>query len=138
MTVTGFGASELEDVLAAAAARLGRVLQDDSSPEAGAYYRSDHYPFAKRGVPALFAVGNPRDDQAAPDSAMMARFSDYMANGYHKVGDEYDAATWDLSGVEGDVRIYFETGLRVADTDRFPNWRFANEFRALRDRMRAR
>ncbi len=138
MTVTGFGSSELEDVMATAAARIGRVLQDDSSPEAGAYYRSDHYPFAKRGVPALFAVGNPRDDQAAADTVMTARFNHYLANGYHKVDDEYDAATWDLSGVEGDVRIYFETGLRIADSKVYPNWRVGNEFRALRDEMRKR
>jgi len=137
MTVTGFGASEIEDVLAGAAARVGRVLQDDSSPEIGAYYRSDHYPFAKRGVPALFAVGNPGAAQSDADTVMMSKFAGYLANGYHKVGDQYDAATWDLSGVEGDVRIYFETGWRIADNERFPNWRWGNEFRALRDRMRA-
>ncbi|MGH7726688.1 MAG: M28 family peptidase [Candidatus Eiseniibacteriota bacterium] len=138
MTVTGFGSSELEDVLAVAARRIDRVLQDDSSPEAGAYYRSDHYPFAKRGVPALFAVGGPRNEELTPESPLYERFADYMANGYHKPGDEYDAATWDLAGVEGDVRAYFETGFRLADDDRFPNWRYGNEFRALRDRMMRR
>lgn len=138
MTVTGFGASEIEDDLAVAAARLGRVLQDDSSPEAGAYYRSDHYPFAKRGVPALFAVGNPRFDRTPPDTAQLARFERYLAGGYHKPADEYDPATWDLAGIEGDVRAYFETGYRIAHDRRFPNWRYGNEFRALRDAMRAR
>lgn len=138
MTVTGLGSSELEDELAAAAARIGRTLQDDGSPEAGAYYRSDHYPFAKRGVPALFAVGNPRAEDATDDSPVGKRFADYMVNGYHKVGDEYDAATWDLAGVEGDARVYFETGWRVAQTRRFPNWRYGNEFRTARDSMRTR
>ena len=137
MTVTALGSSEIEDVLAESSAKLGRVLQDDGAPEAGAYYRSDHYPFAKRGVPALFAVGNPRPEESPDGSAMAQRFADYLANGYHKVGDEYDAATWDLRGIEQDVRIYFETGWRLAEDVRFPNWRFGNEFRSLRDRMRA-
>ena len=137
MTVTALGSSEIEDVLAESSAKIGRVLQDDGAPEAGAYYRSDHYPFAKRGVPALFAVGNPRPEESPDGSPMAQRFADYLANGYHKVGDEYDAATWDLRGVEQDVRIYFETGWRLAEDVRFPNWRFGNEFRALRDRMRA-
>ena len=66
---------------------------------------------------------------------MKPRFDDYLANGYHKPGDEYDAGTWDLTGIEEDVRILFETGWRLADDSRFPNWRYGNEFRPLRDRM---
>jgi Zn-dependent M28 family amino/carboxypeptidase len=112
---------------------LGRRLR----PEVGAYYRSDHYPFAKRGVPAVFAVGNPRSNATSPDTTMMRRFGEYLSNGYHKPADEYDPQTWDLRGVEGDVRIYFETGWRIAESDRYPNWHYRNEFRGLRDRMRA-
>ncbi|MGQ0720583.1 MAG: M28 family peptidase [Candidatus Eiseniibacteriota bacterium] len=137
MTVTALGSSEIEDVLAESAAKVGRVLQDDGAPEAGAFYRSDHYPFAKRGVPALFAVGNPRPEEAPEGSEMAARFAAYLADGYHKPGDEYDAATWDLRGVETDVRVLFETGWCLAEDVRFPNWRYGHEFRALRDRMRA-
>ncbi len=58
-----------------------------------------------------------------------------MNNGYHKVGDEYDAATWDMRGIEEDVRVLFETGYRIADDTRFPNWRWGSEFRAKRDAM---
>ena len=114
------------------------MLQPDSEPQAGAYYRSDHYPFAKRGVPAIFAVGGPRDtgtlDQTDP---VIARFVDYVTTKYHKVADEYDAKTWDLAGVEGDVRVYFEAGLAIANDTRFPNWLAGNEFRKLREAMRA-
>jgi Zn-dependent M28 family amino/carboxypeptidase len=137
MTVTGLGSSEIEDILEEAAAREGRVLQDDGSPEVGAYYRSDHYPFAKRGVPALFAVGNPRNEELVEGSPIKQRFDDYLANGYHKPGDEYDPETWDLAGIEEDVRILFETGYRLAQDSRFPNWHFGNEFRHLRDQMLA-
>jgi Zn-dependent M28 family amino/carboxypeptidase len=135
MTVTGLGSSELEDTLAIACARIGRVLQDDDAPQAGAYYRSDHYPFAKRGVPALFAVGNPRAEEMTDDSPVSRKFATYMTNGYHKVTDEYDAASWDMRGIEGDARVYFETGWRVANSDRLPNWYAGNEFRAVRDGM---
>lgn len=137
MTVPGLGSSEVEAVFAKAAARIGRVLQPDSAPEVGAYYRSDHYPFAKRGVPAIFAVGNPRDTGALdPKNPVSARFIDYITTKYHKVDDEYDAATWDLAGVEGDVRVYFEAGLEIANGPFFPNWLPGNEFRGIRDDMR--
>jgi len=137
-TVTGLGSSEVEDVLAGAAARVGRVLQDDSEPQAGAYFRSDHYPFAKRGVPALFAVGGPRNEELVEGNPVLDKFMNYLSNGYHKVTDEYDAATWDLAGIEEDVRALFETGWRIAGDTRYPNWTYGNEFRPLRDRMLAR
>jgi hypothetical protein len=136
MAVPGFGASEIEDVLAVAARRVDRVLLPDDQPQAGAYYRSDHWPFAEKGVPAVFAVGNPRAEDFARDSVVTKRFTDYMVAGYHKPGDEYDAATWDLRGVEEDVRVLFETGWRLADDHRFPNWYWGNPFRAKRDAMR--
>jgi hypothetical protein len=137
MAVPGFGASEIEDVLAEAARRVDRVLLPDDQPQAGAYYRSDHWPFAEKGVPAVFAVGNPLPATMEADTAMAARFTWYMRSGYHKVGDEYDAATWDMRGLEEDVRVLFETGWRIADDDRWPNWRWGNPFRAKRDAMRA-
>lgn len=136
MTVTAIGSSELEPLLAEAAARLDRVLQDDNAPQAGAYYRSDHYPFAKRGVPALFAVGGPPHASLTDENPIAQRFADYLSNGYHKPNDAYDPATWDMRGIEEDARIYFEVGWRLAQDRRFPNWNYGNEFRVLRDRMR--
>ena len=137
MAVPGFGASEIEDVLETAARRVDRVLLPDDQPQVGAYYRSDHWPFAEKGVPAVFAVGNPRPEDFAADSVVTARFTWYMRSGYHKVADEYDAATWDMRGIEEDVRVLFETGYRLADDRRWPNWRWGNPFRARRDAMRA-
>ncbi len=137
MTVTAYGSSEIEDVLAVSAARLGRILQDDSAPEAGAYYRSDHWPWAKRGVPALFAVGGPRNEELVEGHPVLEQFMEYLSNGYHKVADEYDPETWDMAGIEEDVRIFFETGWRLAEDKRYPNWYFGNQFRAKRDGMMA-
>jgi Zn-dependent M28 family amino/carboxypeptidase len=133
MTVVGLGSSELEDYLRDAAAEMGRGLQADPTPEYGAFFRSDHYPFAKMGVPAIFAVGGPLDDPV-PSEAVMQKFSDYISKSYHRPSDEY-GDDWDLRGIAGDARIFFLTGYAIADDDRVPNWYFTSEFRALRDRQ---
>ncbi len=135
MTVVGLGSSELEDYLRAAATQMGRTLLDDPTPEYGAFFRSDHYPFVKKGVPAIFAVGGPMDDPPPP-AEMSKRFDDYMKAGYHHPSDEY-RDDWDMRGIVGDVKIYFLTGYALANETRFPNWYADSEFRALRDRQRA-
>ncbi|HXV14659.1 MAG TPA: M28 family metallopeptidase [Candidatus Krumholzibacteria bacterium] len=134
MTVVALGSSELEEYMEAAASELGRKLQTDPSPEFGAFFRSDHYPFAKKGVPAIFAVGGPLDTPE-PSAEMLERFNTYMSAGYHHPEDEY-RDDWDLSGVTGDVKIYFLTGYAIANDTRVPNWYPDSEFRALRDRQR--
>jgi Zn-dependent M28 family amino/carboxypeptidase len=136
MTTVGYGLSELDEVMARAAARLDRRLAPDPMPEAGAFYRADTYPFVKRGVPAVFCVGGPAPDEPE-DSPVNQKMAEYGRTKYHKVTDEYDAATWDLTGVEEDARVYFEAGWNVADDVRFPNWYYGNEFRLLRDAMRS-
>lgn len=132
MSVTGFGNSELEEPLAAAAARLGRKLQDDGAPQLGAFYRADNYPWVRRGVPGFLAVGNPDNARPAtdPDVAMLY---EYGATKYHQPTDEYDPATWKMEGIEGDARVLFEFAWRVADDARVPNWRWKSPFRALGD-----
>jgi Zn-dependent M28 family amino/carboxypeptidase len=134
MTVVALGSSELEEYMEAAASELGRKLQTDPSPEFGAFFRSDHYPFAKKGVPAIFAVGGPLDTPE-PSAEMLERFNKYMSAGYHHPEDEY-RDDWDLRGVTGDVKIYFLTGYAIANDTRVPNWYPDSEFRALRDRQR--
>ncbi|HEX5133438.1 MAG TPA: M28 family metallopeptidase [Candidatus Krumholzibacteria bacterium] len=131
MTVVAMGSSELEDYMSAAAKELGRGLQADPQPEFGAFFRSDHYPFAKKGVPAIFAVGGPLDEPAPPD-AIMQRFTDYVTNSYHRPSDEY-GSDWNLDGIAGDTKVYFLTGYAIANDDRVPNWYFDSEFRSLRD-----
>jgi Zn-dependent M28 family amino/carboxypeptidase len=135
MTVVGLGSSELEDYLQDAATQMGRTLLADPNPEYGAFFRSDHYPFVKKGVPAIFAVGGPLDDPA-PSAEMSKRFDDYMKAGYHHPSDEY-RDDWDMRGIVGDVKIYFLTGYALANETRFPNWYADSEFRPIRDRQRA-
>jgi Zn-dependent M28 family amino/carboxypeptidase len=130
--VIGYGASSLEDLLAAAARSQGRALTPDHRPEAGRFYRSDHFNFAKAGVPSLYIKSGTelRDKPAGTGAAMM---DDYVANRYHKPGDEY-SESWDTSGSIEDLRLLFEVGARVANAKTWPEWREGNEFRAVRQK----
>lgn len=134
MTVVALGASELDDYLARAAKEVGRSLHADPMPELGAFFRSDHYPFAVRGVPATFAVGGPSPDREV-DPQVAARFQDYLMHRYHQPADEFDAQTWDLAGVRQDVEVYFRMGHALASTTAMPNWRPDHAFRRDRDAM---
>ena len=129
--VIGFGASGLEDLLAKAAKAQGRTLTPDRRSEAGYFYRSDHFNFAKAGVPALYIKSgtNLRDQ---PPGTGLARYDEYYAVNYHKPSDEYEDG-WDVSGSIEDLRLLFEVGARVANARTWPEWYEGNEFRAVRD-----
>ncbi|GJM22808.1 MAG: hypothetical protein DHS20C15_27230 [Planctomycetota bacterium] len=138
LTVVGAGRSELDAYLQAAAQSVGRVAYPDPMPEQGAFYRSDHYPFASRGVPASFAVGGPAQDPEVNETVDIQRWVEYVGQHYHRPTDEYDASTWDMAGIVQDVRGFFHAGWQLANTRHFPNWLPESEFRALRDAQRAR
>ena len=134
VTVVGKGNSELEDMIAPIVERQGRVLVEESKPAAGYYFRSDHFNFAKAGVPALY-VGAGRDLLDGGTAAGDAASQDYIANRYHKPGDEYDAATWKLDGTVQDLAALFELGLALSYEERWPQWFKGNPFRAAREKM---
>ena len=131
LVVVGYGASELDDYARDAAAEQGRTLKPDAEPEKGFYYRSDHFNFAKLGVPAFYAdegtefIGKPSDYG-------MKKRQDYTANHYHKPSDEIKP-DWDLGGAVEDLQLFLAMGFRVAQADRYPEWRVGNEFRAVRE-----
>ncbi|MCZ0934149.1 MAG: M28 family metallopeptidase [Gemmatimonadetes bacterium] len=131
VTVVGMGASELDDYLADAAAQVGRTLRPDPEPEKGYYYRSDHFSFAKVGVPSLYTDSG-IDHVEHGEEWTLARRADYVSNRYHKPSDEYDPS-WDLTGALDDLALMFRVGYRIADSADWPNWREGNEFRAIRD-----
>jgi Zn-dependent M28 family amino/carboxypeptidase len=133
--VIGFGASGLEDLLAAAAKSQGRTLTADERPEAGYFYRSDHFNFAKAGVPALY-IKSGKQLREGPAGAGMAMLEDYVANRYHKPGDAYDDS-WNVAGSIEDLKLLFAVGARVANSETWPEWYEGNEFRAIRDRSAA-
>jgi len=133
LTVVGLGASDLDDYAAEAAAAQGRVLRADPKPENGGYFRSDHFPFAKQGVPAINAGGG--DDYIGRPAGWGQQVSDaYTAQHYHKPSDEI-RPDWDLSGALEDLRVYYAIGARAASTTQWPQWKPDSEFKARRDRM---
>ena len=134
MTIVGMGQSELDDVAAEVAARLGRVLNPDPEPEKGFYYRSDHFSFARVGIPAFY--GDPGIDYIdRPPGYGIEKRNEYNANDYHAVSDEVKP-DWDLSGALEDLTFMYHMGARLAATDEWPAWSATSEFRAVREAQR--
>jgi Zn-dependent M28 family amino/carboxypeptidase len=133
LTLVGYGASELDDYARDATGEQGRVLRSDPEPEKGFYYRSDHFNFAKQGVPALDPdegvefVGKPAD------YGKQVR-AQYNEHDYHKPSDTVKP-DWDLAGAREDLMVFFAVGYRVAEAARLPEWTAGNEFKAKRDAM---
>ena len=135
VVVVGAGASELEDLLKTVLAENTRVIRPDPSPENGYFYRSDHISLAKKGVPMLYIDSGIDlvDGGVAAGEAFAKKYTD---EAYHKPADEYDAS-WNLAGMEADVKVAAEMITRLANSDAWPNWYAGNEFKSLRDAQRA-
>ena len=131
LTIIGLGASDLDDYVQAAAKEQGRVVRPDPEPEKGFYYRSDHFNFAKKGVPALHPDEGV-EFVGKPESFGREVRERYTADLYHKPQDEV-RPDWDLSGLAEDSTLLFAVGYRVAQADRFPEWKPGNEFKAIRE-----
>lgn len=130
IVVVGYGNSELEDYLKRAAEKQDRKIVPEEHPERGYYYRSDHFNFAKQGVPALYAESG--SEYVGENAAQAKRRAEaYTAENYHKPSDEY-ADWWNLEGAIQDLQLYFEVGKELANTEDFPDWYEGNEFRAVR------
>jgi Zn-dependent M28 family amino/carboxypeptidase len=133
IVIVGHGNSTLDDLLTEAAAHQGRTIIPDPEPEKGFFYRSDHFEFAKQGVPALYTdagntfIGKPANygDQ---------KRDEYTARDYHKPSDEIKP-DWDLSGAVEDAQLMFMVGYRVAESNQWPSWKPGTEFRAKREAM---
>src|SRR5688500_14465207 len=131
MVVTGFGSSELEDILAPIAKEQCRTLHAEAAPEAGYYFRSDHFNFAKAGVPALYAKGG-EDLVDGGAAAGKAAGEDYTAKRYHKPDDEF-SADWNFDGVIQDLEALYAVGREIAGSDRWPEGREGKPVRATRE-----
>ena len=133
ITMVGDDNSTLIDLLREAAKEQGRVVNPDPESEKGFYYRSDHFEFAKVGVPALYTdsgiifVGK---DEAYSKQ----KREEYTAKDYHKVSDEIKP-DWDLAGAVEDAQLLTTIGYRIAQGDKFPEWKSGSEFKAKRDEM---
>jgi Zn-dependent M28 family amino/carboxypeptidase len=132
VTLIGMGASDLDDYVLAAAREQGRTVTADPEPEKGFYYRSDHFNFAKHGVPALFPDSGVDFVGKSADYSKTKR-DEYNEKDYHGPSDEIKPE-WDLSGAAEDAQLYLAVGYRVATADKFPEWKPGNEFRATREK----
>jgi len=129
--VIGFGGSEMETVLADEAKKVGRTVTPEATPEKGFYYRSDHFNFAKKGVPILYARGGTTDRTHGAEY-ISQRNADYVKNRYHSVSDEVSDA-WDVDAAVEDLQLFFNIGKRLANDNEWPAWFEGNEFRAIRE-----
>ena len=133
MSTIGFGASTIDDIGIAVANAMGRTMGPELRPENGSYYRSDHFEFAKVGVPSYYPK-NGRNFIGQPDDFYDKQVKDYIANRYHKVTDEVQP-DWTFEGAAQDTTFLIEVGLRIANGDTWPQWRAGNEFKPKRDAM---
>ena len=131
VSTSGNGPLTLQDDLIAAAKAQGRYFTPDPSPEQGHFYRSDHFSFAKVGVPAL-SLASGQDLVNGGVAAGSAWKKDYVAHRYHQPADEW-RADWDLSGQVADITLVYNRGRRLADSDEWPVWKAGSEFKAVRD-----
>lgn len=129
----GMGQTDLDDRLVEIAARRDRTVAPDASPEKGYYYRSDHFEFAKRGVPAIDPKGGHRYIGKSADFGQRKQ-DEYTEKDYHKPTDEVKP-DWDLGGAVADMKLLIELGYRVANEARYPEWKPGSEFRARREAM---
>ena len=132
IVVTRKGNSELEDMLKVYADQQGRVLTEEGNPAGGYYFRSDHFNFAKAGVPALYAKGGNDLLEGGVEAGKAA--SEEYAKRYHQASDEIHEG-WKLDGVVQDLQALYGVGKDLAVEDKWPNWYEGNPFKAARDTM---
>ena len=131
VVVIGHGGSEMETVLAEEAIKYGRTVTPEATPEKGFYYRSDHFNFAKKGVPILYARGGTTDREHGADY-INRRNAEYVKDRYHSPADEI-SDDWDVDAAIEDLVLFYKIGNRVANSNEWPQWFEGNEFRTIRE-----
>ena len=134
LTIVGMGNSELDDYALQVLSRYGRYANPDQFPEKGNYFRSDHYNFARVGVPALY-VGKGVDDVVHGREWGIAQSEKWIMENYHKPSDNYEPDIWIFDGMIDDLKVYFEIGYKLSNTEDFPEWKPGSQFKPFRDAM---
>lgn len=133
IVIIGHGNSTLDDVLTELASQQQRTIVPDPEPEKGFFYRSDHFEFAKKGVPALYTDAG-TNYIGKPEGYSEQKREEYTSRDYHKPSDEIKP-DWDLAGAVEDAQLMFMVGYRVAQGNAWPEWKPGTEFRAVREEM---
>jgi Zn-dependent M28 family amino/carboxypeptidase len=134
MTIIGMGNSHLDDYVTRVLKKYGRYASPDPTPEKGSYFRSDHFSFAKVGVPSLYLSKGVDDIEHGKEWAL-AESEKWVNENYHKPSDNYEPEKWNFDGMIEDIRIYFEVGYDLSITKEFPEWSNNSPFSILRDKM---
>ncbi len=132
VSVIGVGQSEMEDLLDEELKKLGRYAAPEPNPVVGYYFRSDHFNFAKIGIPALY-IGTGIDHVEKGKEYGKQLQEEYVAQYYHKPADAYDPKRWNLEGAVDDVQLLYQVGRNLANSTRWPGWKEGSEFKAIRD-----
>jgi Zn-dependent M28 family amino/carboxypeptidase len=133
LTIVGLGLSDLDDVIRKAGAGQGREVKPDPMPEKGSYFRSDHFPFARKGVPSIHAGGGVEFVDKPAGYGTRLR-EEYIRNDYHKPSDAV-RPDWDMSGAVEDLDLYLRAGYELASGPAWPEWKPGAEWKPLRDEM---
>ena len=129
--ITGYGYSELDSYVADAAKAQDRYICDDTHPERGMFFRSDHLPFAQMGVPVIYGRGNTDSRQHGKQWADSVE-SNYVTDIYHHPADNYDEKSWNVEGLLEDTRLFFAVGYKLCNETTFPQWKDGIEYKAVR------
>jgi Zn-dependent M28 family amino/carboxypeptidase len=132
VSVIGVGQSEMEDLLDEELKKLGRYAAPEPNPLVGYYFRSDHFNFAKIGIPALY-IGTGIDHMEKGKEYGKQLQEEYVAQYYHKPADAYDPTRWNLDGAVDDVQLLYQVGRNLANSTKWPGWKEGSEFKAIRD-----
>jgi Zn-dependent M28 family amino/carboxypeptidase len=134
MTITGYGFSQLDKFVETVLKKYNRYAQPDPDPAKGGYFRSDHFSFARAGVPSVDLSKGVDNIEHGREWAI-AQKDKWTLENYHKPTDNYEPDKWNFEGMIDDIRIYFEVGYDLSISNEFPNWNQGNPYKPLRDSM---
>jgi Zn-dependent M28 family amino/carboxypeptidase len=130
ITIIGYGLSSLDNYVKHAANKYNRYIRQDPKPEAGSFFRSDQFNFARKGVPSIFFKSG-IDHIKHGSKWGLEQIENWVETPYHKPSDELDGS-WDLSGAIDDLRFQYYVGYTLANSHEFPEWNTSSEFREIR------
>jgi len=131
-TIVGFGQSDMDDLAGKYAQQQGRYIYPDPNPGKGYFFRSDHFNFAKIGIPALYGSGS-YEAAVGGIERIKTETEDYNANRYHRPADEYDAGKWKFGGIWQDGMVFYQVGNELANSNSWPLWKQSSEFKSIRN-----
>ena len=134
VVIVGAGETDLEDYLRKETEGQGRYIGPEIHPEAGGYFRSDHFSFAKVGIPALNAEGGVDLVEGGKEAGMKLT-DEYIQKHYHQPSDQFDPVRWKLDGVMEDIQLFFLVGKKLAFETTWPQWKQSSEFKAIRENV---